>query len=46
MLKSKLLDKSFQNWLLIGWKHSYQPIKSYVNWILFTKMDIDKGLVL
>ena len=28
--KSMLVNKNFQSWLLIGWQHSCQPIRSHV----------------
>ena len=37
ILKSTLVNKDFQTWLLIGWQHSHQPIRSYVRKSLLTK---------
>ena len=39
MLKSKLVEKDFQTWSLIGWQHSRQPIRSHVRISLLTNMD-------
>ena len=41
MLKSISVDKNFQTWLLIGWKHSGQPVRSYVRKYVLTTMDIN-----
>ena len=42
MLKSMLVDKDFQTWHLIGWQHSWQPIRSHVRKPLLTNMDFTK----
>ena len=36
-----LVNKDFQNWQLIGWQHSRQPIRSHVRKFLFTNMEFN-----
>ena len=37
---SMLVAKNFQTWLLIGWQHSCQPIRSHVRRSFLTNIDI------
>ena len=41
MLKSMLVNKDFQTWLLIGWQHICQPIRSQVKKSLLNNMDFN-----
>ena len=41
MIKSALVSKNFQTWLLIGGQYSYQPIRNYARKSLLTTIDFD-----
>ena len=41
MINSMLINKDFQNCLLIGWQHSRQPIRSHVRKFLLSNMDFN-----
>ena len=45
MLKSMLINKNFQTWLLIGWQHSRQPIRSHVRKFVLNNMDFNMDFI-
>ena len=41
MLKPMSVNKNFQTWLVIGWQHRRQPIKSHIRKSLLINMEFD-----